>query len=136
MNFLSSFLLVGGASFNIASTFFVTGLIPFLVIQYPRYSSSAWQKEHLDAFIFRPASNNWVKTCSRCSRCSLKSVFDIISKSSRYALANSNPTISSLIFSWKMSGLLHSPIGNLRYSYFPHSSTIVHNHDTFGVSER
>src|SRR5688500_11906735 len=53
--------------------------------------------------IFRPASDNWFKACSRCSRCLLKSVIDIISKSSRYALANSNPTISLLIFSWKMS---------------------------------
>src|SRR5688500_14880043 len=85
--------------FQYSFHFFVTGLIPFLVIQYPRYSSSAWQKAHLDAFIFKPASDNCVKACSRCSRCSLKSVFDIMSKSSRYALANSNPTISSLIFS-------------------------------------
>src|SRR5688572_27450725 len=136
MNFLDSFLLVGGTSFNIASTFFVTGLIPFLVIQYPKYSSSAWQKEHLDAFIFRPASNNWFEACSRCSRCSLKSIFDIISKPSRYAQTNSNPTISLLIFSWKISGLLHSPIESLRYSYFPQGSTTVHSCDALGVSKR
>src|SRR5687768_13493520 len=136
MNFLNSFLLVGGANFNIASTFFVMGLIPFLVIQYPRYSSSAWQKEHLDAFIFRPASDNWFKAPSRCSKCSLKSVLDIISKSSRYALANSKPTISSLIFSWKISGLLHSPIGSLKYSYLPHGSTTVQSLEALGVNKR
>ena len=34
---------------------------------------------------------------------------------------------NSLIFSWKMSGLLHNLIGNYRASNLPHGNTIVHS---------
>ena len=63
--------------------FFGTGLIPFLVIQYPKYSSSAVQSELLDTMIFYPASASLVRACSSCSRCSSKVPLEMMSKSSR-----------------------------------------------------
>ena len=43
--------------------------------------------------------------------------------------------MSSLIFSWKMSGALHNPMGSFKYSYLPQGSTTVHNLDELGVIE-
>ena len=37
------------------------------------------------------------------------------------------PLNTSFLFSRKISGLLHSPIGRFWYSYFPKGSTIVHS---------
>ena len=55
-------------------------------------------------------------------------------RSSIYVLTQSNPANSSFIFSWKISGLLHRPIGSFWYSYLPHGSTIVHSFLEFGHS--
>jgi hypothetical protein len=52
------FFLVGGWIFNIACTFFGSGWIPSLVIQYPKYSSSVHPKKDFFAFTFRPANTS------------------------------------------------------------------------------
>ena len=54
MKRLSSFLVCGGAMLRIASTFFVSGRIPVLVIQKPRYSISDYPKNDFKALIFNP----------------------------------------------------------------------------------
>src|SRR5687768_16308077 len=110
-----------------AFTFLVTGLIPLWVIQSPKYSSSVWQNELLLALIFRPASDNLVRACSSWSKCSSMLPLLIRSRLPRLACANTKPTMCSLIFSWKMLGLLHSPMGSLKYSHLPHGSTTVHS---------
>ena len=53
-----------------------------------------------------------------------------------YAWINSSPAISSDTFSWKMSGLLQSPIGSRWYSNFPKGSTIVQYHLEVGFNSK
>ena len=89
---------------------------------------TSWAAKHdLDAFIFSPAVSSFSNTVSNCLRCSSNDSFVIIKRSLMYARTQSNPAKSSFIFSWKMSGLLHRPIGNFKYSYLPQGSTIVHS---------
>ena len=64
-----------------ASTFLGRGLIPCLVIQYPKYS--------IFAFSLSPMSLSCKRTFSRCSRCSLNVEHDVTSKSLMYAQKNS-----------------------------------------------
>ena len=72
-----------------ASTFLGRGLIPCLVIQYPKYSISNSAKCNFFAFTLSPASLSCKRTFSRCSRCSLNVEHDVTSKSLMYAQTNS-----------------------------------------------
>ena len=49
----------------------------------------------------------------------------VTSMPSIYAPTMSNPANKSDIFSWKILGLLETPVGNFCYSYLPQGSTIV-----------
>ena len=78
-----------------ASTLLGRGMIPFRVIQYPRYLISNLAKCNLLALTLRPTSLSHDKTFSSHSRCSLNVEHDVTSKSSMYARTYSKSEKSS-----------------------------------------
>ena len=125
MNERTCFWFVGGVIFTMASIF-LTGRIPIRVTHKSRYSILLCPKNvflilHLSLFsliFFSNSSNlfNW----------SEQSPLVIINMSSMYALINYIMMKISLLFSWKMSRKLHTPIVRHLYLYFTNGRIIVH----------
>ena len=96
----------------IACTLFGKGIMPSLVIKKPRYSRLSLANLDFSALILKPAAFSFFKTTFTLYKWSWKLPLLMIQKSSILALTYSKSLNNSFIFSWKISGLLHSPIGN------------------------
>ena len=118
-------ILLGGVIFTMASTFLFTGRIPFHVTQKPRYSIWVCPKNYFSILHLRLFSLIFFRNISSLFKWLDQSPLVIINISLIYAQINSNPRNISFIFSWKISGKLHMPIGSLLYLYFPHGRIIV-----------
>ena len=102
--------LVGAGASKRASTFFCTGLIPFLSMIWPRYLALSLKNAH---FSFRPRSpcfSNRASTSLRCFRCS-SSVLPVTSMSSMYHTTPSSPCRTWSMVPWNMAGLEATPYG-------------------------
>ena len=117
--------LVGAPMYFMASTLVHRGLTLYLLTQKPRYSVSVHLRNNFSAFTFNSSSMNICKSFSIAFRWSANPCLVITSILYMYAHTISNPSKSSDVFSWKISGILQNPIGSFWYLYFPHGSTIV-----------
>ena len=109
----------------IASNLDYRGLAPLLLTHKPIYFVSIIPKNNFSVFNLNTSSVNLCRNFSNTFRCPLKSFLVINNTPSMYSRTRSNPLNSSDIFSWKIWGLLQTPIRNFWYSYLPHISTIV-----------
>ena len=126
MNSHTSFVLFGGITFTMASTFLFIGPIPVWVTQKPIYSIYVCPKYEFSIWNLTPLSLSFCRVSSNFSKQSYQSYLVVINRSSMYAWINSNPQNIYFIFSWKVPGELLTPIGRRLYRSFPHGRIIVH----------
>ena len=107
------------------STLDGNGIIPLVLTQKLRYSVYFCPKNDFSALNSNTASVIICRTFSIAFRWFLNSFLLTNSISSIYSRTMSNPLNSSDIFSWKIWGLLQTPIRNFWYSYLPHIIAIV-----------
>ena len=124
-NLCTSCTLVGTLILLIALTFnkkvSPRGYLP----QKPRYSISIEPKNDFSPFTFNPASASFWNYFPNYFLSSVTYVLVTTSMLSIHTCTLSNPSYSSDIFSWNISGLLHMTRGSFWYSYFPQGSTIL-----------
>jgi len=103
------------------------GSVLLRAIQHPKCSSCERLKNDFVMFTLSPALCGLLSTGSSFLRWSLNVPHVGHSRSSMCVQTNASPSISSLIFSWKMSGLLHNPIGIAWHSCLRNGSATVHS---------
>ena len=123
-NWPISCTLSGVSMALIVSTLDTRDMTPSLPTPKPRYSVYVHLKNYFSSLHFSPISASFCRTFSRAFRWSAKSYFVIASMPSIYPRTVSKAFNRSDIFSWKISGLLQTPKGNVWFSYFPNIITI------------
>ena len=119
MNWCIPCTLVGSPMDLMAYNLNARGLTLSLITQTTRYSIFVRPNNYSSVFYFNPASASFCKTFSRDFNWSAKPFLVITSTLCMYICTISKPLNILDIFSWRISGVLQTPIGSFRHLHSP-----------------